>query len=78
LLNDLARQISSTAETVRLSDDLERARFRIVEAEEETRRRLGSDRLEAVANSPTLRRSVSFSTAGSTQQSEDLTTVYFM
>jgi signal transduction histidine kinase len=50
LLNDLARQISSTAETVRLSDDLERARFRIVEAEEETRRRLGSDLHDGVGH----------------------------
>jgi signal transduction histidine kinase len=50
LLNDLARQISSTAETVRLSDDLKRARFRIVEAEEETRRRLGSDLHDGVGH----------------------------
>ena len=50
LLNDLARQISFTAETVRLSDDLERARFRIVEAEEETRRRLGSDLHDGVGH----------------------------
>jgi signal transduction histidine kinase len=50
LLNDLARQISPTAETVRLSDDLERARFRIVEAEEETRRRLGSDLHDGVGH----------------------------
>jgi signal transduction histidine kinase len=50
LLNDLARQISSTAETVRLSDALERARFRIVETEEETRRRLGSDLHDGVGH----------------------------
>lgn len=50
LLNDLARQISFTAETVRLSDDLERARIRIVEAEEETRRRLGSDLHDGVGH----------------------------
>jgi signal transduction histidine kinase len=50
LLNDLARQISPTAEAVRLSDDLERARFRIVEAEEETRRRLGSDLHDGVGH----------------------------
>ena len=50
LLNDLTRQISPTAETVRLSDDLERARFRIVEAEEETRRRLGSDLHDGVGH----------------------------
>jgi signal transduction histidine kinase len=50
LLNDLVRQISSTAETVRLSDDLKRARFRIVEAEEEMRRRLGSDLHDGVGH----------------------------
>jgi signal transduction histidine kinase len=49
-LNDLARQISPTAETVRLSDHLARARFRIVEAEEETRRRLGSDLHDGVGH----------------------------
>jgi signal transduction histidine kinase len=35
---------------VRLSDDLERARFRIVEAEEETRRRLGIDLHDGVGH----------------------------
>jgi signal transduction histidine kinase len=50
LLSDLASQIGATAHAVLVSADLERARLRIVETREETRRRLGSDLHDVVGH----------------------------